>query len=33
MSSVVRTMIGVEITANATPPAKPEKCPNGTTQN
>ena len=33
MSSVVRTMIGVAITASAMPPAMPEKWPNGTTQN
>ena len=33
MSSVVRTMIGVAMTASAMPPAYPEKCPKGTTQN
>jgi hypothetical protein len=30
---VVRTMIGVAITASATPPASPEKWRNGTTHN
>ena len=31
MSSVVRTTTGMTITASATPPAKPEKCPIGAT--
>ena len=33
MSSVVRTTIGAAMIASATPPASPEKWPNGTTQN
>ena len=31
MSSVVRTTTGTTITASATAPAKPEKCPIGAT--